>query len=292
VLTPYRFDELFLVSPSDLPTGNTKLVIDKLFIRHKQLCEIADMEVSVCSLEQYKDEILEILRDIDLHQSLVDDKPKEGVIEKTGDQKRLDKIIADQTRNYWSFLIQSEGKDVIDQSTYDYCFKASQVIQEDKDIASKLGLDVTPFDTHKEVHNEEYLEASLKEYKFGIKGYIDNVVIDHDKKSITLNDFKTTTKELVKFPDSIEYYQYWLQIAIYTMLVSVKYKTLIEQRYTLDVNLIVIDQNYLLYPFKVSEQTLEKWVDRTLEVFKRVNYHYENKKYGLPYELCTGSVIL
>ena len=54
-----------------------------------------------------------------------------------------------------------------------------------------------------EAWNEKYLECDLKDHKFGLKGYIDRYVIDHEAKEITIIDFKTTSKSLDKFAETM-----------------------------------------------------------------------------------------
>lgn len=293
ILTPEKFEDFFMVSPTNLPTGNTKIVIDKVFKHHKLLCELdGQYTVTPVQITDYEDTILDILKEIDLHQSLTDDKVKPGETGRTGDQKRLDKILTEESINYWNFLINSFKKDVIDLNTYNYCLGAANTIKEDPELSSLLGLDITEFTADREVYNEVYLESGLKDYEFGVKGIVDNYVINHTDKIITINDLKTTTKELIKFSDSVDTFRYWLQAAIYMCLVFKKHEDLIEQGYDIRFNFLVIDSNYMTYVFPVKPATMDYWVTKTLDVFKRVHYHYENKKYELPYELCNKLISL
>ena len=105
-----------------------------------------------------------------------------------------------------------------------------------------------------EVYNEEFLECSLEDYDFGLKGYIDRYVINHDKKLITIIDIKTTGKTITDFPETVEFYNYWLQSAIYTVLVTKNIdKTLVN--YKINFNFIVIDKYNQMYNFPVREDT-------------------------------------
>jgi hypothetical protein len=185
------------------------------------------------------------------------------------------------------------GKEIIDQQTYDYCKTAADVIKNNPELSDLMGLNVTEFDNI-EVYNEIELHQKLEKYSFGLKGILDNIVIDHDKKIITINDLKTTSKELKDFLESIEYYSYWMQASIYIILVYFKYsKEITTENYNVKFNFIVIDKNLMTYAFPLSSSTQEIWFERfTSEVLIPANYHYTEKKYELPYKFCTKQIIL
>lgn len=271
------FDEMFIISPSKLPSENTKLVVDRVFAHYKELSSNGD---SRTELKDYSDAILDVLVDINLHQSL-----------KT-DSQRLDKIISEDTISYWSFLKQKGNKELIDQQLYDYCIQAADILKQNPEINNIMGLNVSEFDNI-EVFNEIELSKKLDNYSFGLKGIIDNLVINHDEKKIYINDLKTTSKDLKDFPESVEYYSYWMQSTIYLILVFFKYEELLKQGYNISFNFVVIDKTFMTYCFSVSEQTQQIWFDRfTNEILLAANYHYTNKKYELPYKFCTKQVIL
>jgi hypothetical protein len=207
--------------------------------------------------------------------------------------QRIEKIINKETINYWTFLVNSLNKTIIDQETYDYCLKAVNIIKNTPEFSELMGLNVTEFDNI-EVFNEIEIREKLINHPFGLKGILDNLVINHDNKTICINDLKTTSKELKDFPESIQYYSYWLQAVMYCILVSLKHGDLIEkQGYKLKFNFIVLDKNLLAYSFPVSEETLKLWFDKFKEeALDPTVYHYTNKKYYLPYKFCTKKVII
>ena len=75
-------------------------------------------------------------------------------------------------------------------------------------------------------------------------------------------------------------------------MVAIKYKELIESGYSLKFHFIVIDRSFQTYPFYVTESTLNDWLKRMDKVLEAATWHYVNKKYDLPYEFATGSVVL
>jgi hypothetical protein len=125
-----------------------------------------------------------------------------------------------------------------------------------------------------------------------LKGIIDNVVVDHDAKVIYINDIKTTSKDLKDFPESIEFYNYWLQAAIYCTIIAIKFINLIDRGYQLKFHFVVIDKAYQVYAFPVSDNTLNSWFNRLTEALDKADWHYTNRSYDLPYDFAIGKVIL
>jgi hypothetical protein len=276
LLEPEKFNDLFIISPSSLPTGNTKVVIDSVYRHHLELKANGDQRVE---LVEFSQAILDILKDMNLHQSL-----------KT-DAQRLDKILTPESISYWEFLKTRSDKLLIDEETYNYCKNAVDIVSTNNKITKLIGKGVTEFDFC-DVYNELYLETNINDKKFGIKGIIDNIVINHNEKIIYINDIKTTSKDLKDFKESIDFYNYWLQAAIYATLVGKKYMDLIDKGYSLKFHFIVIDRLLQSYAFVVSNKTMEDWFNKFLEVIEKADWHYNNKNYELPFEFAIDSIIL
>lgn len=271
LLEPDNFDKQFLVMGSKAPTGNNKIIIDLIFKYHLSIGN------NSLTLEDFSPEILTHLLSINLHQAL-----------KT-DQQRLDKILVDENKLYFEFLKQSLGKTVIDQETLDGCKSGLEVLKLNSSVRALLQLDKTDEDDHVEVYNELQLQVDIQGLPFGFKGFVDNLVIDHDSKNIFINDLKTLGKSIQDFPDSVEYYRYWIQAVIYMNMVKEKYNL---EGYEYHITFIVIDKYNQVYPYQVSSDTLVQWSEKFNEVVTKVKWHYENKQYELPYELALGNVKL
>jgi len=276
LLEEEKFNDQFIISPGKLPGDSVKIVVDRVFAHYLEISANGDQRANLVEFDQA---ILDVMIDMNYHQSL-----------KT-DQQRLDKIISAETISYWDFLKAKGNKTLIDQATYDFCKGAVDLIKTDKSLCNLIGCDVTEFD-NKEVFNEIALSIDYANAPFGLKGIIDNLVIDHDKKTIFVNDIKTTSKDLKDFKETIEFYSYWLQAVMYCTLVSIQYKHLLESGYGLKFHFVVIDRSFQTYPFFVSEPTLKNWLDRMEKVLEAAKWHYVNKSYDLPYEFATGSVVL
>ena len=183
-LEPENFEKKFIVVTDKVPTGSTKQLIDGLYFKFG-----TDNQ----DLENFSDDILTSLQAINLHQSL-----------KT-DEQRLAKIITDQNKEYFNFLCIKEDKQVIDQDTYDKCKDIADQMKSNLEVRNTFLLD-------EKVNRqcELYLKIpKLENYSWGLHGYLDDLTI---KDGIYyINDVKTTGKTLSDFPESVEYYSYWLQ---------------------------------------------------------------------------------
>jgi hypothetical protein len=276
LLEEEKFNDQFVISPGKLPGDNIKIIVDRVYNHHVELAKDGDTRTN---LEEFDGAILDVMKDINYFQNLLTDK------------QRVQKVVTIEATNYWAFLKIKGSKTLIDQETYDYCKSAVDLIKTNKSICELIGCDLNDF-SNVEVQNELPLDIELANQPFGLKGIIDNLVIDHDKKTIFVNDIKTTSKDLKDFPETIEFYSYWMQAAIYVTMAATVYKELIEKGYTVKFHFVVIDRAFQTYAFPVSSSTLSNWANRLFEVIDKANWHYSNKSYELPYDFATGSVVL
>lgn len=278
LLQPEKFEQEFMLTPNSLPTGNLRVVLDRVFHHHRELHENGS-ETRV-ELSEYANAVLDVMRDMNYFQNL-----------KT-DQQRLEKVMTPEALSYWEFLLKKGNKMLIDEATYKFCTDTVQLITKDPNICELIGLNVTEFDNIK-VFNELEMQLDIPNKAYGIKGIIDNIVVDHDKKVIRINDIKTSSKDLKDFPESVEYYSYWLQAIIYLVMVGQMFVSEITQQgYTLEFRFVVIDRTYQVYPFTVKESTLKVWLDRFTNTMTSAHWHYENRDYNLPYDFAIGSITL
>lgn len=138
----------------------------------------------------------------------------------------------------------------------------------------------------KDVHifNELPVVCMDNPYSFGLKGIIDNLVIDHNRKVIRVNDLKKTGKALSSFPETIEYYKYWMQAAIYHMIINGIKKTSLSVDYPVEFRFIVVDPYMHIAPFKVSEDTMKEFVNKTTLALQTAEQHFKTKDFSLPVE--------
>ena len=273
LLEPANFDNQFAVMTSKIPSENNKKIIDNIFRNYLV------NQNNTLTLEDYSKDILTHLLTINLHQSL-----------KT-DQQRLDKILTDENNEYFEFLKLSLGKTVIDQTILDNCKMSLDVIKANDDVRALLQLDKIQEDDEIEVYNELIVSMSDKNLPFGFKGVLDNVVVDYNSKTIFINDLKTSGKSIQDFPESVDYYKYWIQGTIYVMLASEKFLK-DKQDWNVQLTFIVIDKYNQVYPYQVSSESLNKWKIDFEKIVTQIRWHYDNKQYDLPYDLALGNVKL
>jgi hypothetical protein len=280
LLEPDNFEKTFMLMPSKLPSDNPKQVVERVFAHHEELLKSGS--TTRTKIMEYDDAILDVLKDMNLYQSL-----------KT-DAQRIDKMITAETVNYWNFLCKKNGKILLDYDTYENCKKVVEKIKMDSVLSSLMDMNKkSEWWSTTETFNELPLDMDLSKHSFGLKGIVDNIVIDPGNGIIRINDIKTTSKLLKDFPESVKYYRYDLQAAVYQLLVTKKFSDLLQkQQFKVEFRFIVIDRNGMIYPFLVSEETMKQWMLNLKSTLEAVDYHYTNKSYTLPYEFVSGNVIL
>lgn len=269
LLDEANFSQNFIVSPMKFPGNDTKVFLERIFQHAKE------NECLHCELSEHTEKILELLKDINLHQSL-----------KT-DQQRIDKIVTEGNINYYEFIKTKEEKDVLDQMTFDRCKESAELLKTNERVSKLLRLGNK--DKKVKVYNEYAIQLEeLNNYPFGLRGILDNLVIDHKEKIVYINDIKTSGKTLSEFKETVDYYNYWLQAGVYRLLIS----KMIPEGYEVRFTFIVIDKYQQVYPFKVSNETLTEWVSKTKNILDIAAWHYNNRKFNLPYEFEAETVIL
>jgi hypothetical protein len=259
-----KFHDKYVVSPVNLPGDSIKNVVDKVFVKALITNNLH------LSLEELEDDIVQILQDINLYQSL-----------KT-DAQRVEKVVTDASISYYNFLATKGDKAVIDEETLNKVKGYAEIVRSNSKITSLLNIGGA-------FSMSEVPLVMDTQYAFGLRGFVDNINIDHDAKVIYINDLKTSGKLLQDFPETIEYYKYWLQAAVYCKLVRANYSL---GDYKIKFHFIVVDKLTQCYAFEVSTETLKSWMDKLDEIMKIADYHYTNRKFDLPYEYEVGGIIL
>ena len=273
---PKKYDNYFISMPGKIPTDSQRKIIDNIFRKYLEINNNA------LTLEDFSDDILTELLTANLYQSL-----------KT-DLQRTEKILTEENKSYFTFLIDSQDKTIVDEPTLNNCKLGVEALKSNEEVRSLLQLDKSEEDVHIESYSELPIEADVEHLPFGFKGILDNIVIDKESKTIFINDLKTTGKPLVDFPESVQYYKYWVQATVYVKLVFHKFlKDLPDlNEWNLYFTFIVIDKYNQVYPFQVSMETMAIWQQDFEELTDIIKYHYENKDFKLPYELAVGNVKL
>jgi len=292
------FDKQFILLPGTEPSDNVKKVIEAVY----QHCVESTKDGAMCSgqLNSYSDIILKTMLDMKFHQSLTDDKKadKDGVM-KTGDQKRVDKVVSDSTQEYFQFLFNRGDRDIVDIPTMDYCAQIVELLRENDAVKQILGL--SGLEDHIQILNEVMMEAdTFAAYKenplpFGFKGILDSVKIDHQKKEIRITDLKTTSKAVTDFPEAVQFWNLWIQAVMYKNLVTQEFLLANEmdpKEWTIIFTFLVIDKYKQIYPFEVSPATMLQWEADFAVKIEEARWHFENQKFDLPFKFANSSILL
>jgi len=268
VFEPEHLNDKFNIVPEKTPTDSTRKILHRVYEK--------DSTVDIMSAD---DLILEALKEQNLHQKLNED------------SARLKKIQTPEAQIYWKF-IANPNVDVIDQETLQRCTEYAEIIKDNKDVISLFESTQTDFDLDPiQTYAEKPLECALKDRPFGLKGIVDFYKVDDTEKLVTICDLKTTGKSIADFKETIDFYNYWLQAAIYAKLV---FENLDEsqQDYNFIFKFVVIDKYKQVYVFDVSPETLSAWTQGLEETLKVAEYHYTKRDYTLPYQFLIEKVIL
>jgi len=266
LLEESKFDDQFIIMPGSVPTGQSKALVNRVYER-----AMGDPLARV-QLKDFENEILEILQQIDYHQRL-----------KT-DAQRIEKVLTEDAVNYFEFLKSRGNKDVIDEETLQRIKEYADVVRGNSTAMATLNGLAT--DT---LLSEFPLKFDLPDKPFGIKGILDRVVVNSNSVPAIV-DLKTTGKSIVEFKDTVEFYNYWLQAAIYDKLVRLHFNVPNDQH--VDFTFVVIDKYQQVYSFPVEKNTTLLWRDKLEEKLNIAEYHYSNRSYNLPYEFAVGQITL
>lgn len=265
-----NFDNRFAVVPGVIPTENTKKLVYKIFKERTDDSASTDLYV-------YRDDILDALKMMNLHQSL-----------KT-DEQRLEKVLTDDAKNYFKFLCESERKIVIDNETLERNQNRVDLILSNQRAVDRMYLADVPEGI--EVLQQPNLQADTKDkYGFNLRGIADRIIVDHNSKTVTIFDIKTTGKTVNDFyPDTYKFYNYDLQAAMYVYLAGADPRF---KEYEIKFEFFVIDKydQFVFFPLSDKVMLTNKWeLDHQLNVAK---YHISNFDYSLPYKFKDGIFVI
>lgn len=274
LLNPEEFENEFVLMSSDMPSDGPRKVLDRIY-------EIMKQEGKTFLDHSYMDHILPVLKEQNLYQSL-----------KT-DAQRIDKMTASKNILYLDYKFEAETKTVVDQDMYDFAKATVDTIKSKGDLMKVMGFDQDSLTTSVKQHNElDLVCLEFEDYYFGIRGIIDNLVVDHDKKVIRVNDLKKTSKSIGQFEESIEYYNYWMQAALYRLLVNHIKETTFGVDYPVEFRFIVVDPYMQIAPIRISEETMEAWTLKLNDELDKANYHFKEREFSLPYKFLKGENVI
>lgn len=274
LLNPEEFENEFVLMSSDMPSDGPRKVLDKIY-------EIMKANGKSEMDGTFVEHILDVLKEQNLYQSL-----------KT-DEQRIDKMTTDKNIKYLDYKFQAERKTVVDQDMYDFAKNTVETIKSNSKLMDIMGFNQDSLTTNIKQYNElDLVCLEFEDYSFGIRGIIDNLVVDHDAKVIRVNDLKKTSKSIGQFEESIDYYNYWMQAALYRLLVNHIKETTFGVDYPVEFRFIVVDPYMQVAPIRISEDTQKYWALELEDKLEQANYHFKERDFSLPYEFLTGEYVI
>jgi hypothetical protein len=254
-------------------------LLQTLFNHYKELKQHNPEDVRE-DLHEFSGAIVDILSDMNLYQSL-----------KT-DAQRLDKIITEKHVSYWEYLKASQNRTIIDHDTYNFAKSVVENIKNTPAVIDVMGFFEDPLRGIIKQNEVELVKFS-DDHPFGLRGFIDNLVIDPSTKTIKVNDLKKSSKNISSFKDSIEYYRYYLQAAMYYKLVEHVYLSRPEYKnFKIVFRFVVVDPYMQIAPIRVSDEKMQEWLNILDEMLAQAVHHFQTKDFELPYEFLINSEVV
>lgn len=212
------------------------------------------------------------------------------------DKKSDDKIkeealkLTDSLKKYIEYLSAKEVyKDVLNYHTVSFLNTAKLQVNKHK-LAKSLIYPDTEHLTEYMIY-WEHPEIKINNEPAVIRSTIDRLIIDHNKKVITLVDLKTSST-LHKFDEKFLLYKYHMQLAAYWLAVFYEFSKSPDLRnkykdYTYETYIVGIQtpDNYggnlpiECRVFKISEETLSEGLAELNKTFDTISWHFDNDKW-------------
>lgn len=268
LLQPHKFNDNFVVVPDKLPSDS---MIKVLRETHASVLATGAFVYHMANMELHKLTFLDTMVKQNIYQSL-----------KT-DGQRLDKVFTPEGVAYWTFLNTSPGKHVVETEMISNAQQRVEIIKLNKHVAECMNL--FPELSHKRISiNEQLLVHDMPHMPFDLHGIIDNMILDHDKKELLINDLKTTGKPLQEFRRGLFRYRYHLQAVVYKKLGMMFLSKNGLHDYSVHFRFVVVDPIHQVGVFKIEDETLMVWELELDTYLHQAMWHFEQHDFTVPYE--------
>lgn len=283
LMEPELFDEEYIVTEEGKATPSESI--------QGVLKYLASLGLESYVLDDYKKEIIDYLKEINLYQSLVDDKKDPSL---TKEVKQLEKVIDDTSRTYFDSLMQGRGKTIITQEQKEAAEHKVKMLKMANNF-SKIIVEEGKEDFQDVIYE---LELEFNDPRLEIPGkcIIDVLKVDQEAKKFIITDVKTTANDLgnwLKF--DTEKFKVGIQIAFNVMAVKENFINGNEdyEDYKVEFNFALIDGKSQCYIVPVSEATIDRYISETIQYINtNAVYHIENMDFRAPFDFLKENVIL
>jgi len=278
ILEHSKFDDLYTVCNESVIGGMMGKFLEALVENEKFLAEsIYD------STEDTPKEFV-INDEAELHQHCYNiagfKTPLAGVI------KKLD---TPENKNYLEFLRRADGKHVLSQDDMNVILNCATSIN-----AHSVAANILNTTELSGAEPEKELLWSHKDFK--IKSIIDNLILNKEKKLVTVVDLKTTAKSVFGFGRAYISYGYYRQIAIYKMAALTYLESLGEDPMEYDIKAyIVAIQTTDLFECVVYEPDsldLSIAIDEFESLLDRLKWHQDHNRWDYPMEYYNNNGVI
>ena len=198
----------------------------------------------------------------------------------------IKKLDIAENNSYLEFLKRSTNKHVLSQEEMEVIIRWADSVRRHAVASTVLNPEGA--------HAEKEILWTHKDFK--VKSIIDNLILDEEKKLVTITDLKTTAKSPYNFVRSYTSYGYYRQIAIYKLGVTafMVEKGLDPAEYDFKV-LIVALQTTGLHECVVYEPDnldLSIAIDEFESLLQRLKWHQDHNRWDYPMEYYTNNGII
>lgn len=185
---------------------------------------------------------------------------------------------------YFNALKVMGDRTVLNSDLYETIKRCAESIQMN-DAAKLLLVDSPGQEAFNEL--EIYWTEEWGGMQLSFKAKIDRLVVDHKEKTFSIIDFKTTSKNIHNFPESVDYYRYYRQISFYEHAVKDWLEKQGYLNYQADDHYIVAVETKGYYQCRVyiiSEPYLRKGRKETADLLNRIVFHFSTQDWIRPKE--------
>ena len=201
----------------------------------------------------------------------------------------LKKLETPENQNYLEFLRRTNGKHVLSQDDMNTVLNCASSISAHSVAANILN-------TAELSGAEPEKEILWKHKDFNVKSIIDNLILNKERKLVTIVDLKTTAKSVYGFGRAYSSYGYYRQIAIYKMAALIYLESLGEDPMEYDIKtFIVAVQTTGLFECVVYEPDnldLSIAIDEFESLLDRLKWHQDHDHWQFPMEYYKNNGII
>jgi hypothetical protein len=225
---------------------------------------------------------------------------KKAYSTKESDEKILEKAdkLAKDYQSYIKYIKQSQAKQILPMS---FMHKLNEI--RSSVLSHKKARELLYNEEHLAfgntdkmfIQNELPIYWEYPESKLSCKSMLDRIIIDHDKKRITMVDLKTTS-HMSEFANKAIEYRYNRQMAFYWMAIHWYFKNELNidpSEYEKETYIVAVSttEPTEVKVFKMTDLRLNEGLNEIEQLMYELSWHFENEKWDYPRSYYEGEGI-